>query len=429
MGVARDISQDFKECVRSAAIKQGMDELPVALSLSPAAPWASCPLNLANLMRLSNSFIMPKVVKRSSFLNAAIETMKSINTLQNFVVTRQKDYTDRLRSTEQDRDSIEHEVGLFVKTCRERIDLLTASIGKEENVGHPRWFSGLTGSAGNADMVAHQHGVVLILSERLHSVTKLFDGLRAARFQEAIEKSMPRRRKGLASKKSSTWDDNQESFKGEVSAVQELKQDVLEEETHALQVELTNLLDTAQETERKMIEMSALNHLFSTHVLHQAQQIEMLYQQALDATENVEKGNKEIRKTIDRSSSSRTFLLLFLFVLPLALLFLHWTEDGKNQKNCKQGSFKDLSNKERDSQPSDKAKEPPPPPVGKTKEPPPVPPLRKIEVPPPPPPTGNRKRTIQSQKKEPSPVIGYETKEPQPLGTEKKTPQATSDSS
>ena len=40
-----------------------------------------------------------------------------------------------------------------------------------------------------------------------------------------------------------------------------------------------NLLDSAQETERKMIEMSALNHLFSTHVLQQAQQIEILYQQ------------------------------------------------------------------------------------------------------------------------------------------------------
>lgn len=46
-----------------------------------------------------------------------------------------------------------------------------------------------------------------------------------------------------------------------------------------MQIELTNLIDTVQETERKMLEMSALNHLFSTHVLHQAQQIERLYEQ------------------------------------------------------------------------------------------------------------------------------------------------------
>jgi hypothetical protein len=45
------------------------------------------------------------------------------------------------------------------------------------------------------------------------------------------------------------------------------------------QVELTSLLDAVQETETKMMEMSALNHLMSTHVLQQAQQIQYLYDQ------------------------------------------------------------------------------------------------------------------------------------------------------
>lgn len=48
---------------------------------------------------------------------------------------------------------------------------------------------------------------------------------------------------------------------------------------YAMQVELTNLLDAVQQTETKMVEMSALNHLMSTHVLQQAQQIEQLYDQ------------------------------------------------------------------------------------------------------------------------------------------------------
>jgi syntaxin 18 len=47
-------------------------------------------------------------------------------------------------------------------------------------------------------------------------------------------------------------------------------------------VELTSLLDTVQETETKMMEMSALNHLMSTHVLQQAQQIQYLYDQVWD---------------------------------------------------------------------------------------------------------------------------------------------------
>lgn len=46
-----------------------------------------------------------------------------------------------------------------------------------------------------------------------------------------------------------------------------------------MQVELSSLLDAVQQTETKMVEMSALNHLMSTHVLQQAQQIEVLYDQ------------------------------------------------------------------------------------------------------------------------------------------------------
>lgn len=45
-----------------------------------------------------------------------------------------------------------------------------------------------------------------------------------------------------------------------------------------MQVELSSLLDAVQQTETKMVEMSALNHLMSTHVLQQAQQIELLYE-------------------------------------------------------------------------------------------------------------------------------------------------------
>ncbi|XWS74865.1 hypothetical protein CRYUN_Cryun01aG0034800 [Craigia yunnanensis] len=89
-------------------------------------------------------------------------------------------------------------------------------------------------------------------------------------------------------------------------------------------VELTSLLDVVLETETKMVEMSALNHLMSTHVLQQAQQTEHLYDQVVEATKNVELGNKELSQAIQRDSSGRTFLLLFLFVLTFSILFLDW---------------------------------------------------------------------------------------------------------
>jgi syntaxin 18 len=139
------------------------------------------------------------------------------------------------------------------------------------------------------DLIAHQHGVVLILSERLHSVTVQFDRLRTMRFQDAINRAMPRKRiqKKRETKAAEPSKPNL-VLKSDVSKVEDqevstaplrVQEQLLDDETRALQVELTNLLDAVQETETKMIEMSALNHLMSTHVLQQAQQIQYLYDQ------------------------------------------------------------------------------------------------------------------------------------------------------
>ncbi|KAL5982844.1 Syntaxin-81 [Asimina triloba] len=169
---------------------------------------------------------------------------------------------------------------------------------------------------------------VLILSERLHSVTTKFDQLRTMRFKDAITRAMPRRkmRKITAAdpadvSKPKHLDLREQELPSEPLTVQ---QQLLDDETRALQVELSGLLDAVQETETKMVEMSALNHLMSTHVLQQAQQILYLYEQAVEATKNVESGNKELSQAIQRNSSSRTFLLLFFFVLTFAILFLDW---------------------------------------------------------------------------------------------------------
>ncbi|KAG8644983.1 hypothetical protein MANES_10G019100v8 [Manihot esculenta] len=231
MTKVRDRTEDFKDAVRQAAVSLGYNEL------------------------------------------------ESIGTLQQFIIKHRKDYVDLHRTTEQERDSIEHEV--------------------------------------------------LILSEKLHSVTAQFDQLRAIRFQDAINKRMPRRKPNRVANPSST--DSSKMNNSELGKPDEIQseplrvqQQLLDDETRALQVELSSLLDAVQQTETKMVEMSALNHLMSTHVLQQAQQIELLYEQAVEATKNVELGNKELSQAIQRNSSSRTFLLLFLFVLTFSILFLDW---------------------------------------------------------------------------------------------------------
>jgi hypothetical protein len=91
-----------------------------------------------------------------------------------------------------------------------------------------------------------------------------------------------------------------------------------------LQLELAGLADSAAAVQGKVLEMTALSHLFSTRVLQQAQQIEQLYNQAVEATMYIKKGNTELRKTVDRNSDGRIFIILFFVIMILAVLFLDW---------------------------------------------------------------------------------------------------------
>ncbi|XP_044480176.1 syntaxin-81-like isoform X1 [Mangifera indica] len=356
MARVRDRTEDFKDAVRHTAVSLGYDESKLAVIMA--------------------SFIIHKPRQRSSFTKAALKTLESIGALEKFMLKHQKDYVDLHRTTEQERDSIEHEVSYgvfrmliqafdssslmlichsiclqncmlsrnvcfllkttifkfiqviaFIKACKEQIDILKNSINDDE--ANSKGWLGLRAHNSNADTVAHKHGVVLILSEKLHLVTAQFDHLRAVRFQDAINRAAPRRKfKRVAESNAS------DTSKSNILEIREpdgpqpeslsVQQQLLDDETRALQVELSSLLDAVQQTETKMVEMSALNHLMSTHVLQQAQQIEVLYDQAVEATKNVELGNKELSQAIQRNSSSRTFLLLFLFVLTFSILFLDW---------------------------------------------------------------------------------------------------------
>uniref|UniRef100_A0A0D9W7G5 SNARE-complex protein Syntaxin-18 N-terminal domain-containing protein n=1 Tax=Leersia perrieri TaxID=77586 RepID=A0A0D9W7G5_9ORYZ len=313
MSRVRDRTEDFKESVRVAALGHGYTE--------------------SQLAALMSSFIIRKPAPKLPFTNAAIKTLESVRELEKFIVKHRKDYVDLHRTTEQERDNIEHEVGVFVKACKEQIDILKNRIHEEKSGSAKTWL-GTSDESSRLDLIAHQHGVVLILSERLHSVTAQFDRLRTMRFQDAINRAMPRKRiqKKRETKAAEPSKPNL-VLKSDVSKVEDqevstaplrVQEQLLDDETRALQVELINLLDAVQETETKMIEMSALNHLMSTHVLQQAQQIQYLYDQAVEATNNVERGNKELSQAIQRNSSSRTFLLLFFFVLTFSVLFLDW---------------------------------------------------------------------------------------------------------
>ncbi|KAI3833564.1 hypothetical protein MKX03_004461 [Papaver bracteatum] len=134
-----------------------------------------------------------------------------------------------------------------------------------------------------ADIVTHRHGVVcrhfMILSERLHGATAQFDQLGAIRFQEAVNRATPRRKPQKVSISHLT--DAPRSVRAEVRKPHEflpeplrVQQQLLDDETRA----------------------------------PQAQHIEFL--------------SEQLAQAIYRNRSSKTFLLLFFFVLTFSVVFL-----------------------------------------------------------------------------------------------------------
>jgi t-SNARE complex subunit (syntaxin) len=59
-------------------------------------------------------------------------------------------------------------------------------------------------------------------------------------------------------------------------------------------------------------------------MLLQAQQIEMLYKQALEATFHLERGNKELHKTVEYNRGGRKYFLYLILMATLLLLFLDY---------------------------------------------------------------------------------------------------------
>ena len=61
-----------------------------------------------------------------------------------------------------------------------------------------------------------------------------------------------------------------------------------------------------------------------TQVMHQAEQIEQLYSQAVRATVNIDSGNVHLKKAIRHNASARLYVLVLLLVASFGLLFLDW---------------------------------------------------------------------------------------------------------
>lgn len=90
------------------------------------------------------------------------------------------------------------------------------------------------------------------------------------------------------------------------------------------QEELVSTSQQVQNVEKTMREITTLNQMISTAVMHQAETIEQLYNTAVEATSNMQRGNEDLRKTIRLNRSTRWYIFVLLMTASFLLLFYDW---------------------------------------------------------------------------------------------------------
>lgn len=97
-----------------------------------------------------------------------------------------------------------------------------------------------------------------------------------------------------------------------------------EAENAALLQNVQDTLESVQQAEARLTEISALQMELVTHLTRQTELTDQLYEDAIATTSTVEKSKAELKKAQQRGKDGRLFLLVFLFGASFSLLFLHY---------------------------------------------------------------------------------------------------------
>jgi syntaxin 18 len=287
-----------------------------------------------------------------------------VASLRTFITANQQRYAQHGRLKEAERDAIEEEISVCVRACSSNIAKLQEMMKSIPAASPAKRIQP------NPELLAHRQGIVLILSERLVELTAGFDRLRSLRYRQLQREEESKRRRtpqavrpagrfettsitnGLGPLLGARMSENQnvgetKPHRNDVPAVggggynnnvgdgvssREQQQDrgnpqqqsLVYEENLALQEELLAMTDQVQVAERTVREIATLNQMFSTAILHQSEQIEQLYVEAVEATGHMGKANVQLDKAVKTNRASQKLMFIVLLVASLALLFLDW---------------------------------------------------------------------------------------------------------
>ncbi|KAH9943352.1 snare protein syntaxin 18/UFE1 [Epithele typhae] len=97
-----------------------------------------------------------------------------------------------------------------------------------------------------------------------------------------------------------------------------------EEENANILQNAQDTLQSVQQAEARLMEISALQMELVTHLTKQTEQTEQLYEDAIATAATVERGNEQLKEARRRARDGRQWMLFFLIGASLSLLFLHY---------------------------------------------------------------------------------------------------------
>ena len=262
---------------------------------------------------VKSSLVLRPTRKPSQFAQVSNAVASAIKDLYDLIQSHSKGYLSSYSNSE--RDTIEAEVSMLVKTCSQHIDKLKDSILRTQQKQEASSSQVLNGQT-----VAHLHGTVLVLAESLQRAASTFDSLRAQRYkQKAKEEEARRLAAQQGTGQSNAFSSGLATFLGS-----KMQQITMTADNQALVSQLTRSTNNVQGIEKTAIELAQLGQLLSTAISSQALAIEEIYENALESSAYVAAGNEHLKEAIKLNRSYQRYVIVLVLVATASLLFFDW---------------------------------------------------------------------------------------------------------
>ncbi|KAM4673106.1 syntaxin-18 isoform 1-T1 [Amazona ochrocephala] len=264
---------------------------------------------------------------KSDFTGRAREVISHIGKLKDFLLQHRKDYinayshimSDYVRMTDTERDQIDQDAQVFMRTCADAIhQLRTEGVCKLYSEQRAIRVKRVIDKKRLSRLEPEPSSVSKSpLSPEKSSQNLLEDSEEKLSAEESKDRSLPDAQSNLG-----LWGDG----KGEDELSPEEIQ-MFEQENQRLVGEMNNLFDEVRQIEGKVVEISRLQEIFTEKVLQQETDIDNIHQLVVGATENIKEGNEDIREAIKNNAGFRVWILFFLVMCSFSLLFLDWYDN------------------------------------------------------------------------------------------------------